>query len=178
MGAQLDVMEEGYIDHELFYLSNIKVYFHFPCQSIVFFFGIGNAVSSCEMHFPFYVNQGKNDLRAVDSTDYDDDNDELGGHENDVTNGENHGSSASDIDSDEERRRFPSSFCTFRVKYRLSSFCYFCDAYWYDFFRYDEHMEELLDQAYESFVSRKEGTAKQRKRIRKAYSDDAELLEV
>ena len=44
--------------------------------------------------------------------------------------------------------------------------------------RYDEHMEELLDQAYESFVARKEGSAKQRKRAKKAYSDDAELLEV
>ncbi|XP_038901448.1 adoMet-dependent rRNA methyltransferase spb1 [Benincasa hispida] len=114
MGAQLDVMEEGYVDHELFSLSNIK---------------------------------GKNDLRVVDSTDYDDGNDEFGEHENDVTNEENHGSSASDIDSDEERRR------------------------------YDEHMEELLDQAYESFISRKEGTAKQRKRARKAYSDDVEMLE-
>lgn len=39
-------------------------------------------------------------------------------------------------------------------------------------------MEELLDQAYESFVARKEGSTKQRKRAKKAYSDDAELLEV
>ncbi|XP_023512222.1 adoMet-dependent rRNA methyltransferase spb1-like [Cucurbita pepo subsp. pepo] len=114
MGMQLDVMEEGYIDHELFSLSNIK---------------------------------GKNDLRVIDSTDYDVDNGELGEHENDVTNEEDHESSASDIGSDEERRR------------------------------YDEHMEELLDQAYESFVARKEGSAKQRKRAKKAYSDDAELLE-
>lgn len=48
----------------------------------------------------------------------------------------------------------------------------------YYFFRYDEHMEELLDQAYESFVSRKEGSAKRRKRVKNAYSDNAELLEV
>ncbi|KAA0045562.1 hypothetical protein IC582_025161 [Cucumis melo] len=114
MGTQIDVMEEGYVDHELFSLSNIK---------------------------------GKNDLKAVDSTEYDDDNGELGEHENDVTKEENRGSSASDIDSDEERRR------------------------------YDEHMEELLDQAYESFVSRKEGSAKRRKRVKNAYSDNAELLE-
>lgn len=55
------------------------------------------------------VNQGKNDLKAVDSTEYDDDNGELGEHENDVTKEENRGSSASDIDSDEERRRFSPS---------------------------------------------------------------------
>ncbi|XP_022947772.1 adoMet-dependent rRNA methyltransferase spb1-like [Cucurbita moschata] len=113
LGMQLDVMEDGYIDHELFSLSNIK---------------------------------GKNDLRVVDSTEYDDDNDEMGEQENGVTKEENHGSSDSDIDSDEERRR------------------------------YDAHMEELLDQAYESFVARKEGSTKQRKRAKKAYSDDAELL--
>ncbi|XP_023533157.1 adoMet-dependent rRNA methyltransferase spb1-like [Cucurbita pepo subsp. pepo] len=113
LGMQLDVMEDGYVDHELFSLSNIK---------------------------------GKNDLRVVDSTEYDDDNDEMGEQENGVTKEENHGSSDSDIDSDEERRR------------------------------YDAHMEELLDQAYESFVARKEGSTKQRKRAKKAYSDDAELL--
>ena len=62
-------------------------------------------VSSSEIRLPLYVNQGKNDLRVVDSTDYDVDNGELGEHENDVTNEEDHGSSASDIDSDEERRR-------------------------------------------------------------------------
>lgn len=45
-------------------------------------------------------------------------------------------------------------------------------------FRYDEKMEELLDQAYELFVSKKEGSAKQQKRARKAHSEDIELLEV
>lgn len=71
--------------------------------------------AASEIHLQLYVNQGKNDLRVVDSTEYDDDNGEVGEHENDVTNEENHGSSASDIDSDEERRRcsLPSSayFC-------------------------------------------------------------------
>ncbi|XP_023006884.1 adoMet-dependent rRNA methyltransferase spb1 [Cucurbita maxima] len=113
LGMQLDVMEDGYIDHELFSLSNIK---------------------------------GKNDLRVVDSTEYDDENDEMGEQEIGVTKEENHGSSDSDLDSDEERRR------------------------------YDAHIEELLDQAYDSFVARKEGSTKQRKRAKKAYSDDAELL--
>lgn len=44
--------------------------------------------------------------------------------------------------------------------------------------RYDEQMEEFLDQAYERFVARKEGSTKQRKRAKQAYSEDAQLLEV
>lgn len=39
-------------------------------------------------------------------------------------------------------------------------------------------MEEFLDQAYERFVARKEGSTKQRKRAKQAYSEDAKLLEV
>lgn len=39
-------------------------------------------------------------------------------------------------------------------------------------------MEDLLDQAYERFVIKKEGSAKQRKRIKKSYDADSELLEV
>ncbi|VVA31507.1 PREDICTED: pre-rRNA processing FTSJ3 [Prunus dulcis] len=38
-------------------------------------------------------------------------------------------------------------------------------------------MEYLLDQAYEQYVSKKEGSAKQRKRIKQANSEDAQLLE-
>lgn len=39
-------------------------------------------------------------------------------------------------------------------------------------------MEEFLDQAYERFVARKEGSTKQRKRARQAYSEKEKLLEV
>lgn len=38
-------------------------------------------------------------------------------------------------------------------------------------------MEEFLDQAYERFVARKEGSTKQRKRAKRAYAKD-QLLEV
>lgn len=39
-------------------------------------------------------------------------------------------------------------------------------------------MEELLDEAYESYVARVEGKTKQRKRTKRAYEKDDELLEV
>lgn len=38
-------------------------------------------------------------------------------------------------------------------------------------------MEELLDQAYEQFVARREGSTKQRKRAKRKHSEDG-LLEV
>jgi hypothetical protein len=41
--------------------------------------------------------------------------------------------------------------------------------------RYDEQMEEFLDQAYERFVARKEGSTKQRKRAKQAYSENLEV---
>lgn len=44
--------------------------------------------------------------------------------------------------------------------------------------RYNEQMEDLLEKAYEKFVIRKEGSSKQRKRIKKSYDAEAELLEV
>lgn len=44
--------------------------------------------------------------------------------------------------------------------------------------RYDEQMEEFLDEAYERFVARKEGSTKQRKRARQAYSEKEKILEV
>lgn len=44
--------------------------------------------------------------------------------------------------------------------------------------RYNEQMEDLMDKAYERFVIRKEGSAKQRKRIKKSYDAKAQLLEV
>lgn len=44
-------------------------------------------------------------------------------------------------------------------------------------FRYDEQIEKLLDEAYESYVAKKEGSTKQRKRSKQAHAKD-ELLEV
>ena len=47
--------------------------------------------------------QGKKDLVAVDSTEHDDENGDMRDSDNEVVHDEH---SASDIDSDEERRRF------------------------------------------------------------------------
>ncbi|EPS64123.1 hypothetical protein M569_10656, partial [Genlisea aurea] len=43
--------------------------------------------------------------------------------------------------------------------------------------RYDEHVEELLDEAYEHYVTKKEGSSKQRKRSKKEKSSDDQFLE-
>ncbi|KAF5448834.1 hypothetical protein F2P56_029333 [Juglans regia] len=91
--------------------------------------------------------KGKKDLVAVDSTGFDDENGDLRDRENYETHDVTQEHSSSDIDTDEERRR------------------------------YDEQMEEFLDQAYERFMARKEGSTKQRKRAKQAYSEDAQLLE-
>ncbi|KAJ1393657.1 S-adenosyl-L-methionine-dependent methyltransferase [Sesbania bispinosa] len=112
-GMQMDAIEDGYVDQELFSLSSIK---------------------------------GKKDLVTVDTTEYEGNEGEVDDSENEETNeGSEH--SSSDLDSDEERKR------------------------------YNEQMEDLLDQAYERFVVRKEGSAKQRKRIKKSYDAEAQLLE-
>ena len=50
--------------------------------------------------------QGKKDLVAVDSTDYDDANGGLKDHENEDTHDVTQEHSSTDIDTDEERRRF------------------------------------------------------------------------
>ncbi|BBH05919.1 FtsJ-like methyltransferase family protein [Prunus dulcis] len=113
-GMQIDALQDGYTDNELFSLASIK---------------------------------GKKDLVAVDSTEYDGENGDLGDSENEESHEQTQEESSSDIDSDEERRR------------------------------YDAQMEYLLDQAYEQYVSKKEGSAKQRKRIKQANSEDAQLLE-
>ncbi|KAI4295516.1 hypothetical protein L6164_035556 [Bauhinia variegata] len=111
-GMQIDALEDGYVDDELFSLSSIKA---------------------------------KKDLVAVDTIDGDEG--ELVVREDEEIHDEDQEHSSSDIeDSDEERRR------------------------------YDEQMEDLLDKAYEHFVARKEGSAKQRKRIKKSYSEDAQKL--
>lgn len=44
--------------------------------------------------------------------------------------------------------------------------------------RYDEKMEELFEQAYERIMAKKGGTAKQRKRVKKSYEEESQLLEV
>lgn len=44
--------------------------------------------------------------------------------------------------------------------------------------RYDEQMEVMLDQFYERFVEKKEGSTKQRKRLKEIHSKDSELFEV
>lgn len=44
--------------------------------------------------------------------------------------------------------------------------------------RYDEQMEEMLDQAYERFVEKKEGSTRQRKRLKEMHLKDGELPEV
>ncbi|XVE93649.1 hypothetical protein REPUB_Repub01dG0212300 [Reevesia pubescens] len=110
-GMQIDALEDGYIDHELFSLSSIR---------------------------------GKKDLVAVDSTEYDDGNTELRGSEDEENQEITEDESSSDIDSDEERRR------------------------------YDEQIEEILDHAYEQYVAKKDGSTKQRKRAKQAYSDQLE----
>ncbi|XP_061359607.1 uncharacterized protein LOC133303671 isoform X2 [Gastrolobium bilobum] len=113
-GMQMDVMEDGYVDQELFALSSIK---------------------------------GKKDLVAVDTTEYEGDEGDMEDSEDEgIHEGPEH--SSSDLeDSDEERKR------------------------------YDEQMEDLLDQAYDRFVVKKEGSAKQRKRTKKSFDAEAQLLE-
>ncbi|PON44685.1 AdoMet-dependent rRNA methyltransferase, Spb [Parasponia andersonii] len=107
-GMQIDALDDGYIDLELFSLSAIK---------------------------------GKKDLVAVDSTEYEDENGDMGDRETEEIH-ETQQESSSDVDSDEERRR------------------------------YDEKMEEFLDQAYERYMAKKEGSTKQRKRAKRLHSED------
>ncbi|XP_044509137.1 pre-rRNA 2'-O-ribose RNA methyltransferase [Mangifera indica] len=115
-GMQVDVMQDGYIDHELFSLSSIK---------------------------------GKKDLVAVNSTQYDDgdENADAAESEDERINKTAKDYSSSDVDSDEERRR------------------------------YDEQLDEILDQAYESYVAKKGGSTKQRKRAKQAYAQEDQLME-
>ncbi|KAG5238985.1 FtsJ methyltransferase family protein [Salix suchowensis] len=89
--------------------------------------------------------KGKKDLVAVDAADYDHENGGLRDGENEETDEDTQEHSPSDVDSDEEHRRF------------------------------DEQMEEILDQAYERFVIKREGSTKQRKRAKQAYAE--QLLE-
>ncbi|KAL6494818.1 hypothetical protein OROGR_031618 [Orobanche gracilis] len=112
LGKQMDVVEDGYFDQELFSLSSIKE---------------------------------KKDLITVDNNEYDDD----AGDVSDTESEENHEADESsiDLDSEEERRR------------------------------YDENVEELLDEAYEHFVAKKEGSTAQRKRSKQKHMENDQLLE-
>ncbi|KAJ8763440.1 hypothetical protein K2173_002323 [Erythroxylum novogranatense] len=108
-GMQIDALEDGYIDTELFSLSAIK---------------------------------GKKSLVAVDSGQYDENDDVQGSEdEEDQKETEEH---SSDLDSDEERRR------------------------------YDQQMEDILEQLCERIVAKKEGSTK-RKRAKQAHFE--QLLE-
>ncbi|KAL8540217.1 hypothetical protein ACS0TY_001699 [Phlomoides rotata] len=88
----------------------------------------------------------KKDLVVVDNNEYDDDAGEVGGSDSEESRDDAGESTDSDLDSEEERKR------------------------------YDERVEELLDEAYEHFVAKKDGSTKQRKRAKEAHAND-ELLE-
>ncbi|KAL8116143.1 adoMet-dependent rRNA methyltransferase spb1 [Apium graveolens] len=113
-GMQVDVMEDGYTDHDLFSLSSIK---------------------------------GKRDLVAVEDTENEEEINKVVDSDDEEMGAAGQDDSQSDLDSDEERKR------------------------------YDEQLEDFLDQAYERYVARKEGSTKQRKRLRQNYSKDGESLE-
>ncbi|KAL3814122.1 hypothetical protein ACJIZ3_015390 [Penstemon smallii] len=87
--------------------------------------------------------KGKQDLVAVDNSEFDDAGDTKNS-ESEESHDES-GNTSSDMDSEEERRR------------------------------YDDQIEELLDEAYERFVAKKDGSTKQRKRSKQAYSKDDDL---
>ncbi|KAK4401524.1 AdoMet-dependent rRNA methyltransferase spb1 [Sesamum angolense] len=114
LGKQMDAVEDGYIDQELFSLSSIK---------------------------------GKKDLVAVDNNEFDGDAGDIRNSESEESHDEAEEDTSSDVDSEEERRR------------------------------YDEQVEKLLDEAYERFVAKKDGSTKQRKRSKQTYSKDDQLLE-
>ncbi|KAF5203881.1 Ribosomal rna large subunit methyltransferase e [Thalictrum thalictroides] len=93
--------------------------------------------------------KGKKDLEVVDSAEPNDEKGDIGNSDNEEAyEPSSPVDSCSDLDSDDEQRR------------------------------YDEQLEEFLDQAYERFVNRTDGNAKQRKRAKQAYSkDNKEVLE-
>ncbi|KAK3195479.1 hypothetical protein Dsin_026789 [Dipteronia sinensis] len=113
-GMQIDALEDGYTDIELFSLSSIK---------------------------------GKNDLAAVEYDDDENVDTRARDSDDEKTYKETEGDSSNDMDSDEERKR------------------------------YDAQLEDILDQAYESYVAKKGGSSKQRKRAKQAYAQDDQLME-
>ncbi|KAK6121436.1 hypothetical protein DH2020_044812 [Rehmannia glutinosa] len=92
-----------------------------------------------------FLFEGKKDLVAVDNNEYDDDAGGIGNSESEESHDEDEENTESDLDSEEERKR------------------------------YDERVEKLLDEAYEHFVAKKEGSTMQRKRSKQAYSKDDKL---
>ncbi|KAH0459223.1 hypothetical protein IEQ34_012037 [Dendrobium chrysotoxum] len=89
--------------------------------------------------------KGKKDLQTIESAS--DEDGELGGSESEAET-RVAADSSSDLDSDEEQRR------------------------------YDEQVEEMLDEVYERYLNRKGGSTKQRKRAKQGLSiGDAELME-
>ncbi|CAN7014514.1 hypothetical protein IGI04_013213 [Brassica rapa subsp. trilocularis] len=107
---QIDALEDGYVDHDLFSLAAIK---------------------------------GKKDLMAVDNDEDDNVNTNDIENENRVVV-DSDDSEDSGLDSDEERQR------------------------------YTEIMEEAFDEAYDRYMEKKEGSAKQRKRARQAHAEKLE----
>ncbi|XP_022845539.1 adoMet-dependent rRNA methyltransferase spb1-like [Olea europaea var. sylvestris] len=91
--------------------------------------------------------KGKKELVAVDNHEYDGENDEIGSSDSEGGHEEAQGDASSDADTDEEHQR------------------------------YGEQLQELLDEAYERFVAKKEGNTKQRKRTKQSYSEGDQLLE-
>ncbi|XP_071717715.1 adoMet-dependent rRNA methyltransferase spb1 [Rutidosis leptorrhynchoides] len=91
--------------------------------------------------------KGKKDLVAVDNTEDDGPNNEIVDSDDEGGQVDSQDESLSDVDSDEERRR------------------------------YDEKMEQLMEEAYEQYMAKKEGSTKQRKRLKQKHSEDGELLE-
>ncbi|KAI3712203.1 hypothetical protein L1987_70754 [Smallanthus sonchifolius] len=89
--------------------------------------------------------KGKKDLVAVDNTEDDGPNNEV--MDSDNEGGQVDSEDFSDMDSEEERRR------------------------------YDEKMEQLMEEAYEQYLTKKEGSTKLRKRMKQKHSEDGELLE-
>ncbi|CAN1255935.1 AdoMet-dependent rRNA methyltransferase spb1 [Linum perenne] len=85
--------------------------------------------------------KGKKDLVAVDSAGHNDENEDSRDSDDEENPNDDPRESSSDSDSDVERQK------------------------------YDAKMEDFLDQVYERFVTKKEGSAKQRKRARQAYSE-------
>lgn len=91
--------------------------------------------------------KGKKDLVAVDNPEDDGPNNEVADSDNEGGHMDSEDESLSDMDSEEERRR------------------------------YDEQMEQLLEDAYEKYIEKKEGSTKQRKRLKQKHSEDGQLLE-
>ncbi|XP_038981525.1 pre-rRNA 2'-O-ribose RNA methyltransferase-like [Phoenix dactylifera] len=92
--------------------------------------------------------KGKKELQAIDSVELEEGGNDIRDSESEETHAAvGHGHSSSEMDSDEEQRR------------------------------YDEQLEEMLDEAYERYVSRKGGSTKQRKRAKLVISSEDGLLE-